>query len=113
MPGPSWLRRYRRQATANPSRPADGLPTTPARTMDYCLGSAGTYLCRGTQGHTGAWVWIGVGDVRAVYQLYLERGAIIRQSPQNEPYALEMQIEDFDGNVLRFGSDPEGYATSG
>jgi hypothetical protein len=67
----------------------------------------GIYLCRGGQGHTGAWVWIGVGDVRALYQVYKERGAIIRQEPKNEPYALEMQIEDPDGNVLRFGSDPE------
>jgi catechol 2,3-dioxygenase-like lactoylglutathione lyase family enzyme len=67
----------------------------------------GIYLCRGGQGHTGAWVWIGVGDVRALYQAYKDRGAIIRQEPKNEPWALEMQIEDPDGNVLRFGSDPE------
>ena len=27
----------------------------------------GIYLCRGGQGHAGAWVWIGVGDVRALH----------------------------------------------
>ena len=27
--------------------------------------------------------------------------------PTNFPWALEMQIEDPDGNVLRFGSEPE------
>jgi len=32
---------------------------------------------------------------------------IIRSEPANLPWALEMQVEDPDGNVLRFGSDPE------
>jgi catechol 2,3-dioxygenase-like lactoylglutathione lyase family enzyme len=67
----------------------------------------GIYLCRGGQGHVGAWVWVGVADVRALYRTYRERGAIIRLEPKNFPWALEMQVEDPDGNVLRFGSDPE------
>ncbi len=67
----------------------------------------GIYLCRGGQGHAGAWVWIGVGNVRALHDAYKARGAVIRRAPKNEPWALEMQIEDPDGNVLRFGSDPE------
>jgi catechol 2,3-dioxygenase-like lactoylglutathione lyase family enzyme len=67
----------------------------------------GIYLCRGGQGNGGAWVWVGVGDVRGLHRLYKERGAIIRLEPKNFPWALEMQIEDPDGNVLRFGSDPE------
>lgn len=67
----------------------------------------GLYLCRGGQGNGGAWVWVGVGDVRALYQVYRERGAKIRMEPKNFPWALEMQVEDPDGNVLRFGSDTE------
>ena len=47
----------------------------------------GIYLCRGGQGHKGAWVWIGVGDVRALYQAYKDHGAIIRQEPKNQPWA--------------------------
>ena len=70
----------------------------------------GIYLCRGDQGHTGSWVWIGVGNVRPLFQLYKERGAIIRQEPIIRAFALEMQIEDPDGNVLRFGSEPEDGA---
>jgi len=70
----------------------------------------GIYLWRGGQGHKGAWVWVGVEDVRTLYRFYKERGAIIRQQPNIETWALEMQIEDPDGNVLRFGSDPEGGA---
>ncbi len=67
----------------------------------------GLYLSRGGQGQGGAWVWVGVGDVRALHRLYSERGARIRMEPTNLPWALEMQIEDPDGNVLRFGSEPE------
>src|SRR5207248_4484716 len=70
-------------------------------------GRRGLYLCRASQGHAGSWVWIGVGDVRALYRAYRDRGAIIRQAPKNEPWGLEMRIEDPDGNVLRFGSDAE------
>jgi catechol 2,3-dioxygenase-like lactoylglutathione lyase family enzyme len=66
----------------------------------------GIYLCRGGQGHRGAWVWIGVGDVLPLFETYKRRGAIIRRKPVEESWALEMQIEDPDGNVLRFGSEP-------
>ena len=72
----------------------------------------GLYLCRGGQGHAGAWVWIGVEDVRALHRLYRERGARIRREPRNEPWGLEMQVEDPDGNVLRFGSEAEPTADS-
>ena len=68
----------------------------------------GMYLCRGGQGQGGAWVWVGVDDVRALHRIYRERGAKIRMEPKNFPWALEMQIEDPDGNVLRCGSEPEG-----
>ena len=67
----------------------------------------GIYLCRGGQGRGGAWVWVGVEDVRALHRVYRERGALIREEPVNRPWALEMQVEDPDGNVLRFGSEPE------
>ena len=87
-----------------------GFENAPWGTNDFtrvgCDG-AGIYLCRGAQGRTGAWVSIGVGDVRALHRAYRDRGAIIRREPKNEPWALEMQVEDPDGNVLRFGSDPE------
>jgi len=42
-------------------------------------------------------------DAEKKYKL---SGAIIRQEPTNFSWALEMQIEDNDGNVIRFGSDP-------
>jgi predicted enzyme related to lactoylglutathione lyase len=68
--------------------------------------SAGIYLCQGGQGRGGAWVWLGVEDVERLHEEYLMRGAVIRMPPTNYPWALEMQIEDPDGNVLRFGSEP-------
>ena len=78
-------------------------------TNDFTLLSrdgAGIYLCRGAQGHPGTWAWVGVEDVEALYREYLASGACIRYPPRNYPWALEMIVEDPDGHVLRFGSDP-------
>ena len=68
---------------------------------------AGIYLCRGAQGLGRAWVWIGVEDVEKLHEEYKVRGVAIRLPPTNYPWALEMQVEDPDGNVLRMGSDPK------
>ena len=68
--------------------------------------SAGIYLCRGGQGQAGTWVWIGVEDVEALYEEYRASGARIRHAPENYPWAHEMKVEDPDGHVLRFGSEP-------
>jgi catechol 2,3-dioxygenase-like lactoylglutathione lyase family enzyme len=69
-------------------------------------GRSGLYLAEGDQGQTGSWVWIGVGDVEPLFEEYLASGAAVRTAPTNFPWALEMQVEDADRNVLRFGSDP-------
>ena len=53
---------------------------------------AAIYLCQGAQGRGGAWV--------------KARGVPILRPPTNYPWALEMQVEDPDGNVLRLGSEP-------
>ncbi|MFZ0794098.1 MAG: glyoxalase superfamily protein [Candidatus Korobacteraceae bacterium] len=69
-------------------------------------------LCEGDQGHPGTWVWIGVEDAEKVFEEYKASGARIRHPPTNYDWAYEMQVEDPDGNVLRFGSDPkEGEPT--
>jgi len=65
------------------------------------------YLCRGDQRRGGAWLWIGVDDVEKLHQELTERGVPILLEPTNHPWALEMHVEDPDGNVLRFGSDPK------
>ena len=67
---------------------------------------AGIYLCRGDQGRGGAWIWIGVEDAEKVHEEYKARGVTIRLPPTNYPWALEMHIEDPDGNVIRMGSEP-------
>jgi predicted lactoylglutathione lyase len=67
---------------------------------------AGIYLCRGGQGQAGTWVWLGVEDAAALYEEYKANGAKILQSPQNYSWAYEMRVEDPDGHVLRFGSEP-------
>lgn len=67
---------------------------------------ASIYLCRGGQGQPGTWAWIGVVDVAALHEEYQASGAMIRHPPRNHPWALEMKVNDPDGQVLRFGSGP-------
>ena len=67
---------------------------------------AAIYLCRAGQGRPGTWVWIGVEDAAAVYEEYRASGARVRRGLRNFPWAYELQVEDPDGHVLRFGSEP-------
>jgi hypothetical protein len=67
---------------------------------------AGIYLCRGSQGCPYTWIWIGVQDAQALYEEYRLTGANIRHAPRNYSWALEMHVEDPDGHVIRFGSEP-------
>jgi predicted enzyme related to lactoylglutathione lyase len=67
---------------------------------------AGIYLCRGGQGRGGAWVWVGVEDAEKLHQELKACGAPILMPLTNYPWALEFHVEDPDGNVLRFGSEP-------
>lgn len=69
--------------------------------------NTGLYLCRGGQGLPGTWVWIGFdGDIFSLHENLKERGVIIKLPPTNFSWAYEMQIEDPNGHVLRFGTDP-------
>jgi len=70
---------------------------------DHCA----IFLTNDNQSQPRMWVWIGVEDVRALHNSFVTASAKIRNPPENFEWALEMQIEDLDGNVLRLGSDPE------
>ena len=74
--------------------------------LSVSRGNCRLFLCEGDQGHAGSWVWIDGKDVEALYEEYKASGAKIRHPPTNYSWALEMQVEDLDGNVLRLGSDP-------
>ena len=67
---------------------------------------AGIFLCRGSQGNPATWLWIGVEDVRALHAEYTLKGVRLNHPPRNYPWALEMHVQDPDGHILRFGSDP-------
>ena len=69
--------------------------------------NCGIYLCRGAQGRGGAWVWVGCDNARQLHDQFTQQGVKVLLPPTNFPWALEFQIEDPDGNVLRFGSEPE------
>ena len=74
-----------------------------------CISRGGSviYLCRGDQGRGGAWVWIGVEDAEKLHDELKALGVAVRSPLTNHSWALEFQVEDPDGNVLRFGSDPK------
>jgi len=69
-------------------------------------GRCGIFLSQDDQGHPGSWVWIGVEDAEELHEEYKVSGAKIRNPPTNFEWALEIQVEDLDGNVLRMGSEP-------
>jgi len=70
-------------------------------------GDCRIFLCEQDQGHPGTWTWIGVGDADSLAAELGTKGAKIRHPPTNYPWAYEIQVEDPDGNVLRFGSEPK------
>jgi predicted lactoylglutathione lyase len=63
-------------------------------------------LCQGAQGNPGTWVWVGVEDCSALFEEYTASGATIGLPPTNYEWAYEIHVEDPDGHVLRFGSEP-------
>ncbi len=70
-------------------------------------GRCSLMLSAGDQGHPGTWVWVGVSDAERLFEEYRAKGAKIRHPPTNYAWALEMQVEDPDGHVLRMGSEPK------
>ena len=70
--------------------------------------NAGIYLCRGAQGNPGMWIWVGFdGDIFKLHDELKAKGVKIKLPPTNYSWAMEMQIMDPDGHVLRFGTDPD------
>jgi predicted lactoylglutathione lyase len=51
-------------------------------------------------------VWVGVEDVESLHEEYTRSGASILHAPINYPWAYEIKVQDPDGHVLRFGSEP-------
>lgn len=69
-------------------------------------GRCSLMLCDDAQGHPGTWAWIGVSDAEVLHREFVSRHATIRLPPTNYPWALEFHLEDPDGHILRFGSEP-------
>jgi catechol 2,3-dioxygenase-like lactoylglutathione lyase family enzyme len=69
--------------------------------------NAGIYLCKGAQGNPGTWFWVGFGgDIFKLHDDLKAKGVKIRKALTNYSWAMEMQVEDPDGHVLRFGTEP-------
>jgi uncharacterized glyoxalase superfamily protein PhnB len=65
------------------------------------------YLSEGNQGQPGAWLWIGVEDVDAMYRVCKTHNAVIKNEMTSTEWSREFQVEDPDGHVLRIGGEPE------
>jgi catechol 2,3-dioxygenase-like lactoylglutathione lyase family enzyme len=65
------------------------------------------YLCKDGQGVRGTWVWIGfAGDIFLLHEKLKFMGVKIKLPPTNFSWAYELRVEDPDGHILRFGTDP-------
>jgi catechol 2,3-dioxygenase-like lactoylglutathione lyase family enzyme len=51
-------------------------------------------------------VWIGGPGMLPLYEKCTTNGVTILQPPTNQHYALEMRLEDPDGHILWFGTEP-------
>jgi catechol 2,3-dioxygenase-like lactoylglutathione lyase family enzyme len=79
---------------------------TPGVIASVSRDGANLMLCEGDQGHAGGWAYIGASDAARLHAEFVSLGATIRLPPTNYPWALETHVQDPDGNVLRFGSEP-------
>ena len=75
----------------------------PADFGSVSRGDGQIFLAEGGGG--GSWIMMFVRDVDKLHKELVERKAIIKMPPTNMPWGMrEMQVEDPDGNVMRFGS---------
>jgi predicted enzyme related to lactoylglutathione lyase len=52
-------------------------------------------------------VWIGIDGLVSLWERVRASGTVaVVQRPTNQPWALEIKIEDPDGNILWFGTEP-------
>lgn len=52
-------------------------------------------------------IYLAVDDARALHERLSGDSVKIVMGPTARPYGLEITVEDPDGNILRFGSEPE------
>lgn len=72
-------------------------------------GDVALFLCEGSQGTRGNWLFIDVDDVDRLHDEYKVRGVKIVQPPTNFSWGRrEMNVEDPDGHRFRFASEPTG-----
>ena len=60
------------------------------------------------KGSPGTWIWIGFdGNIFSLHEALKAKAVTIKLPPTNFSWAYEMHIQDPDGHVLRFGTDPD------
>ncbi len=63
------------------------------------------YLCEGTQGVRGSWLWMGAESAEYFDQV-IANGATVVQEATSYPWAYELRVQDPDGNIIRIGTEP-------
>lgn len=56
-------------------------------------------------------IYLAVDDACKIHDHLAAEGATILMAPTARPWGLEIAVEDPDGNILRFGSEPETQET--
>jgi catechol 2,3-dioxygenase-like lactoylglutathione lyase family enzyme len=70
-------------------------------------------LCEDGQGQSGTWLWVGVDDIQPLFHDFTRNHVTFLEPPTNFPWAYEMKVQDPDGHVLRFGSEPRASQPEG
>ena len=67
------------------------------------------FLCEGSQGQPGTWIWIGVKDLHRWYRECRSNGLKIKREITDFEWGAEFWVVDPDGHVLRFGADSDEH----
>ena len=82
----------------------------PADFGSVSRGDGQIFLSQVGEGRGGSWSMMFVRDVDKLHAELVEKHAIIKMPPTDMPWGLrEMQVEDPDGNVMRFGSSRDHH----
>lgn len=69
------------------------------------------YLTQSDQSPPGAWLWMGVEDIDAMFEACVASGADLVSEMLSYPWAREFRVRDLDGNVVRVGGEADSTSS--
>ena len=61
------------------------------------------YLTADGQGPLGVWLWIGLEDIKGMYEECQKNEAPIVSALKENPWGHEFHVQDPNGHIIRFG----------